>query len=317
MAPDERRRYLALGRLMRAQRLQREGRTRNDIARNVAAGLQGHRDELVAKARAKEAEEAARLAKYSAATRITTMRGAHHSTIEQLREQLWIRKVVDNQRIDGKALTIGGNRAELLGRLMSVMLLENEHAADDYDIDVPKSFYLSGGGGSGGGGGKRPAEDVDDAPPPSDCIVLSEERDGERFYLFRARGRADFWVAQSAVVDTRTLELVAAFEEAVQAEEVEAVEEEVQSPEAEGEVQGEAQDEAHDEDDLDAGEFYVEEVLDRRLARRTGAYEYLVRWGGFGADDDSWEPADGLPSDMCEEFDATRRSARGAKRAPH
>ena len=41
--------------MLLVQRLLREGRTRAEIARNVAAGLQGHREELVAKARLKRA----------------------------------------------------------------------------------------------------------------------------------------------------------------------------------------------------------------------------------------------------------------------
>ena len=58
MAPAVRRRYLALGRLMHARRVQREGRTRADIAKTHAEGLAEHRERELAKSRAKE--EAAR-----------------------------------------------------------------------------------------------------------------------------------------------------------------------------------------------------------------------------------------------------------------
>ena len=65
---------------------------------------------------------------------------------------------------------------------------------------------------------------------------------------------------------------------------------------------------------LEDGEFWVEARLNSRVSRRNGNIEFLVRWGGFGEEEDSWEPADGLPQDMVEEFDV-QRAARASKRA--
>ena len=98
-------------------------------------------------------------------------------------------------------------------------------------------------------------------------------------------------MAQSAIHDVMMLEQVAAFEE------------------SHVEV-GEGAD-----DGLEADEFYVESLLDRRISRRTGLPEYLVHWGGFDEDADSWEPAEGLPHDMMEEFDAAQKAARALKRS--
>ena len=61
--------------------------------------------------------------------------------------------------------------------------------------------------------------------------------------------------------------------------------------------------------------FYVEALRDRRLNKRTGTYDYLVRWGGFAKDEDSWEPMAGLPHDMCIEFDALQRGSKRSRRA--
>ena len=229
MQPEARRRYLALGRLMRAQRIQREGRHRAEIASNVAAGLQEHREMLVAKAEAQEADRVAKLAKYSTATRLTRMQDVHHLNIEQIKEQMWIRKVVDRRRIDNKELTVGGSRVELLGRLKSVMLLEDEHAADGYDIDAAKNFYMNGS--SKHPASDTPASDADELPPPLftvERIETAEERDGEMHYLLKWAGRDEThntWAAQSALPDLQTLELVAAFEES-QAKEESPVDEE-------------------------------------------------------------------------------------------
>jgi len=49
----------------------------------------------------------------------------------------------------------------------------------------------------------------------------------------------------------------------------------------------------------------VEAILDRR--EEAGAASYLVRWRGFGAEGDTWEPEGNLSCrDMVEEFEARR-----------
>ena len=77
----------------------------------------------------------------------------------------------------------------------------------------------------------------------------------------------------------------------------------------EGEGEGEGDDEGN-EGALERGEFYIKELLERRVNHLTGGFEYLVRWGGFGDEEDSWEPADGLPEDACREFDKAQRESK-------
>lgn len=200
--------------------------------------------------------------------------------------------------MDGKELTVGGNRAVLLEKLGSVMLLEDPHAADGYDAGAPKNFYTTAAQGDEAEPPPPLQPPSPPSPPPRDGspverVETAEERDGEMHYLLKYRGRDakdNCWVAQSALPDAHAVELVAAFEES-QLEEV-----------------------PH-EDSLEPDEFYVEALLDRRVSRRTGTPEYLVRWGGFAEDEDCWEPMDGLPADMVEAFDAEQKAIRAAKRS--
>ena len=238
---------------------------------------------------------------------------ACHLTVEELKDQLKIRKVVDKRRLDGKELTVGGNRMELLGRLKSVMLLEDARAADGYDMSAAKNFYVNGAVG-----GKRPAEvEADEPPPPPprdssvERIEMSEEREGEIFYLIKWCGKDEAdntWVAQTALPDTYALELAASFEMAHVVAHVE-VHVEVEQEVHEEEIQQE-----EDDSSLEDGEFYVDKLIDRRICV-SGQTEYLVRWGGFGEEHDSWEPPEALPKDMMDEFDAAQKAARRDKRA--
>lgn len=49
--------------------------------------------------------------------------------------------------------------------------------------------------------------------------------------------------------------------------------------------------------DKDAPLFEVEKILEHR--GEPGAYEYLVKWKGYGADDNSWEPASSFLDTKC------------------
>ena len=69
-----------------------------------------------------------------------------------------------------------------------------------------------------------------------------------------------------------------------------------------------------DDDDLDSDEYVIETLLQRRMNCRTGRYEYLVRWKGFGAEEDTWEAAEGLPRDLRDACDAAQRSSQRAGR---
>ena len=77
-------------------------------------------------------------------TRITTMVELHHFNVDDLKLQLQLRQVFEpHLRLpEGKKITVGGNRETLLGRLKSVLLLENPNAADGYDLSKPKTFYV-------------------------------------------------------------------------------------------------------------------------------------------------------------------------------
>jgi hypothetical protein len=48
-------------------------------------------------------------------------------------------------------------------------------------------------------------------------------------------------------------------------------------------------------------EFEVEEILDSRVVRRK--LQYLVKWVGYGPEDNSWEPADNV-ANAQEEVEA-------------
>ncbi len=48
------------------------------------------------------------------------------------------------------------------------------------------------------------------------------------------------------------------------------------------------------EDEGQAAEFEVERLLDRRRGRGRAGWQYLVRWKGYGAHEDTWEPVANL-----------------------
>ena len=244
-SPPERRKYLALSRLNWAQRVQREGKTRKEIARKHAEGLKEHRDGLVAEKRRKEAEELAEIEALQKVPRIVTMKEAHHLGVPDLKLQLKIRAKIDEMKLDKKAITVGGNRPELLARLKACMLLADPHAADGYDITQPKYFYR-GGGGATEAEAEAEAEaepeaeaeaeaapmEVEEAAPvaveaaPSmdaeplctaERIEMSIERDGETHYLVKWVGcdeAENSWVASSSLerYGVTAIELAASFE---------------------------------------------------------------------------------------------------------
>ena len=244
MPAEERRRYFNVGRLARARRIQREGHTRNDIAKKHAAELQEYREGQLTDARAKEEERQATRRRLEAVPRCVTMQELHHLNTatgeNNLKLQLELRKILDGRRIDGKAMTIGGSRVTMLERLQAVLLLENPHAADGYDIKASKSAYLNGTASMEAGeplaepvaepvvepppppeGGSPSKRKPDDVEPPGvvERIELAEERCGQMQYLIKWRGKGveeNSWLTDIKLqaLGVEALELLATFEEA-------------------------------------------------------------------------------------------------------
>ena len=48
-------------------------------------------------------------------------------------------------------------------------------------------------------------------------------------------------------------------------------------------------------------EYEVGNIISMRVSRG-GRREYRVRWAQYGHEDDTWEPAGGLPKDFIAEF---------------
>ena len=66
--------------------------------------------------------------------------------------------------------------------------------------------------------------------------------------------------------------------------------------------------------DQEEHEFEVDRLLDTRTVR--GVKQYLVRWKGYSAFDDSWEPASNLANAAAKvaEFEGRSRASRGRGR---
>jgi len=57
-------------------------------------------------------------------------------------------------------------------------------------------------------------------------------------------------------------------------------------------------------------QYYVDMLLDKRVTRsgRRQMVQYLVRWQGYGPENDQWVAASNISNDLINEYEATHHA---------